>query len=131
MGMFDDLRGTLENYEHPLMRQKRKDEEAGYANYTRPPNLEDLHGLGDDGVGWVMKNDWDTANSVEFDLDVIRGSGQGYDIAMFCVEREGGEREGGSIEQDQCEAAERLQKLKHLPPQRWREVYTQDEPKEQ
>jgi hypothetical protein len=108
---------------HPLMRQKVVDEAEGYENHTRPPKLGDLASLGlEDGVQWLMKNDWDVAYSIEFDLDLVRGEGQGYDIAEFCVERE----EGGSIEEDQREAAGRLEKLKHLPPQRWCEVYADE-----
>jgi hypothetical protein len=106
---------------HPLMRQKVLDEAEGYENHTRPPKLGGLHGLGDDGVRWVMKNDWDVAYSIEFDLDLVRGEGQGYDISQFCIEKE-----GGSIEEDQREAAERLEQLRHLPPQRWREVYAHE-----
>jgi hypothetical protein len=106
---------------HPLMRQKVVDEAAGYTNHTRPPKLGDLRGL-DAGVRWLMQNDWDTAYEVEFDLDILRGSGQGYDISAFCVEKE-----GGSIEEDRQAAKERLRRIKQLPPRRWHEVYAHDE----
>jgi hypothetical protein len=108
---------------HPLMRKKVMDEEAGYTNHTRPSNLDALRVVvGDDaGVRWLLKNDWDTAYSIEYDLDVIRGSGQGHDIAEFCAERE-----GGTLEENHREAVERLQKLKHLPPRRWYEVYAHE-----
>jgi hypothetical protein len=118
MGMFNDLLDTLDNHEHPLMRKKREDEEAGFVNHTQPPNLGALVGADDSAKDWMMRNDWDTAYEIQYDLEVLAGEGVGFEIAEYLADKL-----DGNLEQDCQEAEERLEELRHLPPERWHEVY--------
>jgi hypothetical protein len=108
---------------HPLLRQKHLDEACGFANYTVPPDLSRLYALGDPrlskGGEWVFRHDWNTAYSIQFDLELLGGLGMGYDLLLGYVLRD----EEGGLEASRAEAQARLEQLAELPPERWHEVY--------
>jgi hypothetical protein len=139
MGMFDDLLKSLESWEHPLVQRKRENEARGFANHTVPPNLDALTVRGDShltaGAQWVLRNDWNTAYSIQLDLELIAGSGMGFEIAEFGARTQESELDAEEdvaaaslLDQERAAAAERLKMLEYLPPSRWHELYEDEGP---